>query len=547
MSRSVSTKIQNFPISIAPDVLCLVSSAQIAKSFVELRTALIKLSVSQAGCMELQLTTLVFLAMFARVIFQSELRANSANAMFTFLRAYVIGRPRERLPIFLKVALPTRSADSPLSDTVNGYMLSMFKEKDPRLRSLMTYVDCFATSIEQQSPAKWLPKSFYNPQNPSKVCKAPLSGIKEVQCSAFVAIKAKSLELSLETGDVAKVLNTLPEFIGMFAFMGTNFGFIHNDCHFGNIMYGVEENTSSSSHLILIDYGRVAFDGICLHDKGYLQTYLERIPMDAFKLCLNLRKSEASFDGFMTHIAAASGYPNPMIVRKSQVLSDAEKDFVVRHLYLLDLACIGGNFAKLPFLMNNPKDDVIRLSSMFPDLIEPHISMIWKKALHKDGKAIFAKYWSSSIKPWEKAVFCCMFAAWMMYDGMVTPTEPEIDLLEMENSAMGSLLYTGGMQITKIIPRSFSDNLKTFSTEVHAMDVWLLEQFNKTPPLQKHISLAGGGIIQGAACKKGAELDLNDNDASFKAYIDKNYPIETVSSRSPRAHVVKRTRSKTSS
>ena len=569
-NRAMSTKQQTKPkpLGIPKEILCLLSAAQAAKTQAEYKSAIQGLKDADIGCNDAQLSTLVFLIAFSRVLFSSELKANSAHCMFTYMKASMVGSQAtgQPLPLFIKFALPNPLADSPLNDTINGYMLTWLKQRKPHLQCLMTYVDCFTTyvtPISQKALTKlkssWIPADMFEARPPKAVCgpaKTPSSS-DMVMCSAFVAVKGKSLSTTIkdQRHPIASILKTLPEFLGAIAYMGTNLGFAHNDSHFSNILYGVEgtdktDKGKGSKRLLLIDYGRVTFDKELLQSYGALQTFLDRIPIDVTKLCIpnppNRDLTKMTFEGFMAY--AADGNISAADARKEiddDYTDEHEYDddydpkraapammLVAKHLYLCDLACMGGNFANMQHQMADPVQapDVVRMSNLFPDLLSfenyGQKSFV-KKALSYEGMNIARRYWKMEMPAWERALLCCAFAAWLLYT-VQSKNGTDVDMAKLEDK---NLFWRGGMQIK--CENGFYVRLKKALQEnigiVKTIDEWLIEQFEaggaggaKGTTASVTKTIAGGT----ACAAKGLPQMFDGKDAAFDAYIQKNYPVE---------------------
>ena len=552
------------PLGIPKEILCLLSAAQAAKTQAEYKSAIQGLKDADIGCNDAQLSTLVFLVAFSRVLFSSELKANSAHCMFTYMKASMVGSKAtgQPLPLFIKFALPNPLADSPLNDTINGYMLTWLKQRKPHLQCLMTYVDCFTTyvtPISQKALTKlkssWIPADMFETRPPKAVCgpaKTPSSS-DMVMCSAFVAVKGKSLSTTIkdQRHPIASILKTLPEFLGAIAYMGTNLGFAHNDSHFSNILYGVEgtdkaDKGKGSKRLLLIDYGRVTFDKELLQSYGALQTFLDRIPIDVTKLCIpnppNRDLTKMTFEGFMAY--AADGNISAADARKEiddDYTDEHEYDddydpkgavpammLVTKHLYLCDLACMGGNFANMQHRMADPAQapDVVRMSNLFPDLLSfenyGQKSFV-KKAPSYEGMNIARRYWKMEMPAWERALLCCAFAAWLLYT-VQSKNGTEVDMAKLEDK---DLFWRGGMQIK--CDKGFYVRLEKALQEnvgmVKTIDEWLIEQFEAggAGGAKATIATTAGGT---ACAAKGLPQMFDGKDAAFDAYIQKNYPVE---------------------
>ena len=607
-NKAMSTKQQTKPkpLGIPKEILCLLSAAQAAKTQAEYKSAIQGLKDADIGCNDAQLSTLVFLVAFSRVLFSSELKANSAHCMFTYMKASMVGSQAtgQPLPLFIKFALPNPLADSPLNDTVNGYMLTWLKQRKPHLRCLMTYVDCFTTyvtPISQKALAKlkssWVPADMFEARQPKAVCgpaKTPGSS-DMVMCSAFVAVKGKALSTTIkdQRHPIASILKTLPEFLGAIAYMGTNLGFAHNDSHFSNILYGVEgtdktdktdktNNGKGSKRLLLIDYGRVTFDKELLQSYGALQTFLDRIPIDVTKLCIpnppRRDLTKMTFEGFMAYaadgnIAAANARREIEYDYTDEHEYDDDYDpkstapakmLVAKHLYLCDLACMGGNFANMQHQMADPVQapDVVRMSNLFPDLLsfenygqKKGHTETWfvKKALCYEGRSIARRYWNVEMPAWERALLCCAFAAWLLYT-VQSKNVTEVDMAKLEDK---DLFWRGGMQIK--CDKGFYVRLEKVLQEnvgmVKTIDEWLLEQFEAGGAGSANgITVTASATVAGgmAACAaKGLPQMFDGKDAAFDAYIQKNYPVEVAedgtSESGPRGPRSKRSKSQSKS
>jgi len=554
------------PLGIPKEILCLLSAAQAAKTQAEYKSAIQGLKDADIGCNDAQLSTLVFLVAFSRVLFSSELKANSAHCMFTYMKASMVGSKAtgQPLPLFIKFALPNPLADSPLNDTINGYMLTWLKQRKPHLQCLMTYVDCFTTyvtPISQKALTKlkssWIPADMFETRPPKAVCgpaKTPSSS-DMVMCSAFVAVKGKSLSTTIkdQRHPIASILKTLPEFLGAIAYLGINLGFAHNDSHFSNILYGVEgtDKADKGKRLILIDYGRVTFDKELLQSYGALQTFLDRIPIDVTKLCIpnppHRDLTKMTFEGFMAY--AADGNISAADARKEiddDYTDEHEYDddydpkgaapammLVAKHLYLCDLACMGGNFANMQHRMADPTQapDVVRMSNLFLDLLsfenygqKKGHTETWfvKKALSYEGRSIARRYWNVEMPAWERALLCCAFAAWLLYT-VQSKNGTEVDMAKLEDK---DLFWRGGMQIK--CDKGFYVRLEKALQEnvgmVDTIDKWLLEQFEATH-VDTLVKTIGGNR---RACAMGLPDMFDGKDAAFDAYIQMNYPIEAM-------------------
>jgi len=372
-----------------------------------------------------------------------------------------------------------------------------------------------------------------------------------VMCSAFVAVKGKSLSTTIKDQHhpIASILKTLPEFLGALAFLGTNLGFVHNDIHFSNILYGVE-GTQGPKRLILIDYGRVTFDKELLQSYGALQPFLDRIPIDVTKLCIpnppNRDLTKMTFEGFMAYAAdenIAAGDARKEIDQDYEDEHEYDDDYdpentapakmlVAKHLYLCDLACMGGNFANMQHRMADPAGapDVVRISNLFNDLLSfenfgkkngQNREKTWmvKKARSYEGGSIARRYWRMEMPAWERALFCCAFAAWLLYT-VQAPHDTEVDMKKLEDN---NRFWRGGRQIK--CDKGFYVRLENALQEnidiVKAIDKWLLEQFEAaTASVTK--TMAGGT----ACTAKGLPQMSDGKDAAFDAYIQKHYPVE---------------------
>ena len=546
LMSSMTKPVKNAPLGIPKEVICLLSAAQSAKTYAGYKEAFQKLQDLNIGCNDAQLSTLVFLVAFARVLFSSDLKANSANCRFTYMKASLLDNPRSQVPLFIKFALPDPYADAPLNDTVYGYMLTWLKQREPRLQCVMTYIDCFATHVTDKNK-KWIPTSMLEARDKTQkqVCRhsSPAKQVEGlVSCSAFVAVKGKALKTIAKDPTISTTLKSLPEFLGAFAYLGINLGFIHNDCHFGNILYGVNGNSTGPKRLILIDYGRVSFDQELLKKYGALQTLFERIPIDVTKLCMpsppNYDLTRMSFDRFMTFSDSAN-----ITASKARVDLDDNyrydhefdddfdinsaknekiKKLVVSHLYLCDLACMGGNFANL----KNP-----RISYLYNDLVSyenyGRDSYKVEKAASYMGASIFRKHWNQEMPPMERALLCCAFAAWLLLTVQAKYSN-EVDLEELEDAYR---FWNGGKQFKYVDQDDgfflrFRDALQENLDIVNAIDKWLLERFEAIPVTSHTVSNASTGG-DGARCATALPSMFHGNASSeFEAYIQKHYPVE---------------------
>jgi hypothetical protein len=203
--------------------------------------------------------------------FNGNLKGNSANAQFLILNTeytdpdsiITIDKPIIIIdkPIIIKVQLDDR-ADDILVDSVNARLLNIIPTLNDKIDkidkinniNIMEYISSFRAYVTESSGNYNLPIPCY-----IKTLESQLPKENSKKCLVAKAVNHRTLGTLMDNINsdffrtvICPNLHTLAKTM---IFLGEYYGFVHNDCHLGNILYN-----NKNQEFVLIDYGRVYFD-----------------------------------------------------------------------------------------------------------------------------------------------------------------------------------------------------------------------------------------------------------------------------------------------
>jgi hypothetical protein len=288
------------------------------------------------------------------------LQGNSANAKFLILQntTYSLGEKLTPVPvpIIIKVQLDYR-ADDILVDSVNARILHKIGMNN---KNIMEYISSFRAYITESSSGNY----ELNIGNYIKTLESQLIEPKKQliepkrhfakKCLVAKAVKHRTLGTLMDNinsqhfeGDICPKLHTLAKTMIL---LGENYGFVHNDCHLGNILYDLNTKT-----FVLIDYGRVYFG---LSDKSldsYVSQFFEQ-EIDKLSLNPEVEYSKPNYSDHLHGIVMknksenSSYYISPYMFheydRKQQFDNEQQKyhekvrNYFIQNMVLFDISTI---------------------------------------------------------------------------------------------------------------------------------------------------------------------------------------------------------------
>jgi hypothetical protein len=220
----------------------------------------------------------VILSCFKSVTYNSVVVMNTANAGMSFMEGITPNNKRQLLVAKFQIESDT---DDLLVDNISGFIINTLPLPQHYRRHFMEYMDSCLTYIKmppnKSSSHKFdleaLKKFKHQQEEPIHQCvKMNLAHVVD----SPIALKdlfdqQKSFE---EQGLLLKKVGML---LGAMFHVGRNYGFVHNDLHFGNILLN-----RKNGNLVVIDYGRVHFDAHKLPMEVILKAE-ERIAFEILK------------------------------------------------------------------------------------------------------------------------------------------------------------------------------------------------------------------------------------------------------------------------
>ena len=194
------------------------------------------------------------------------LKGNSANALMTIINTIDITKNitnNSHIPMIIKVQIDRR-ADDILIDAVNGQILEWIIQQQPQQQqqilrpNIMEYISSFRCYIQKNNNNKKYELDLtikYIEILRQKLNNTDLNkSYKSYKCFVAKAIKHKTMHTMIKDKLLRGKLHKLIPFVNNLLYLGEKYGFVHNDCHLGNILFDEDQNT-----FVLIDFGRVYF------------------------------------------------------------------------------------------------------------------------------------------------------------------------------------------------------------------------------------------------------------------------------------------------
>ncbi len=235
----------------------------------------------------------LFAARCEGIVSNRQLVNNSANCSFTLMPVMLQGTNLFK-SFFVKIVdFPIKNTDHILLDNVNGWILNQFTDAFiPGIKNhVMEYIDSFVGYTKDRKYWDFSTQmdisSLDSPFNLNSS-----SYFNKVYVSISTAVHGMSLNNLLQSyiqnpnlkGFCDTIVNTkMMELVNVLTKLGLEWGMLHNDLHFGNILI----NKDNDSKLVMIDYGRLHFQRFADADEVYnknLNTFIQR---EFKKLCID--------------------------------------------------------------------------------------------------------------------------------------------------------------------------------------------------------------------------------------------------------------------
>ena len=200
-----------------------------------------------------------------KAIDDGKLKENSANCKFTISLI-------DDKKVFIKTInyskVKERKTDNPIFDCISGFIFNKIIEKEPDLSkfiakykySFLSYTNRNIWNYNHLNPNMEL-----SPYNKNKIDNDDLP----MEYDKNIIYMSDAVESGLSIDEifvkfirspsenkalVHEIIMNSVEFFKFLKYMGITYGFIHNDLHFGNILYDPDNHT-----FVLIDLGRTCF------------------------------------------------------------------------------------------------------------------------------------------------------------------------------------------------------------------------------------------------------------------------------------------------
>jgi hypothetical protein len=312
---------------------------------------------------------------------QYTLTSNSANAFMTTIDATYYGKIQgesgfqplsKKMKLLLKVQKP--GADDILIDAVNAKIINEIiamlssgakvKPVQSRLRNnFMEYVSSFQMHFDPSNLQVDFSKGMENLQNALDAS----TSLKPYKCFLAKSIKHATMKRAIKS---LRDIEDMNEFIegGMFEkliqsmyFFGLQYGFVHNDCHLGNILLDADKE-----EFVMIDFGRVYFyitsgDQILgISDEKPNLFYQQEI----YKL-EDVEPTDETYSSFLNGLVdyqvekGKNTYINPYIIDyNNEALSEEALSYFIRNMVLFDISTMVMNILQT-LAMNNRFGSII--------------------------------------------------------------------------------------------------------------------------------------------------------------------------------------------
>lgn len=211
------------------------------------------------GCTIYSMWVLFILSCYKRVQYTPRLKMKTANAGMTFLRCTTLSNTQRMLVAKFQI---NECSDNIIVDNIVGYAINNLP-LDPKIRRhFMTYVDsCLAplqTTTSGSTGAKAVTFDIHNIAL-EQMIKSPRGGrCVKLNLAQSVTDPTPLVDLFRATKNAVQataVIRKVGDVMGAMFHLGSMYGFVHNDMHFGNILHdGIQDV------LVVIDYGRAFFD-----------------------------------------------------------------------------------------------------------------------------------------------------------------------------------------------------------------------------------------------------------------------------------------------
>jgi hypothetical protein len=298
-----------------------------------------------------------FLGKFEKIQAIDGLQGNSANAKFTIVEGYNKDETI-RTRLFAKFQINDKGDDM-LVDNISGYALNVLLEKNKYKEWFMEYLfSCLTIINDKNFPLKELLPKYEKPDN----CHNPLHRnialcsllmdrpVVKTKVSFYKLIKGKGnlsalLLIKGKNNEINTLGPMLQRLFDAMRYVGTQYGFTHNDAHLGNVLV---QDKADGMNLVLIDYGRVVFDLTVMKKEDaeiMNQMFSERIKYEIYKhynYCCNPEYPE----DYLSFIESTSNRNSiglwEIIKMKSDTISDNIM-FLKKQLYMFDIMVISMN------------------------------------------------------------------------------------------------------------------------------------------------------------------------------------------------------------
>jgi hypothetical protein len=332
-------------------------------------------------------------------IYKYKLSGNSANALMKIIKTQNLLKNKEE-ELIIKVQIHEK-ADDLLIDSVNARIINEIINKNENLnKNLMTYVASFVNYIEEIQKDPYIYGIFFKIY--LNKLEQSTDNIEPKKCFVANAIKHFTLRKmvdDMEIRDLNILLNNkiLINFINNLIFLGENYGFVHNDCHLGNILFDTK-----NLQLVLIDYGLVYFDFDKLNDKLKDNIFTNEIfKNEQFKLTDTMKAkykdNSDNFDNYQnkkilddySNIKHKPTYVNPYTIKKilkqfndndeikKEIKEEIKEEinYYINNMVLFDISTIVMNILAIIYIEKGIEENIEEYKKLlnFNDLFNIYI------------------------------------------------------------------------------------------------------------------------------------------------------------------------------